>query len=165
MRFAWLTLPVIMCLVAAAVTYTNSAAQEPKTTSDPAPKEEPQKGRIVPVVSLKPGETKELLMSAPCALLTRGGGLLVRDMGESASKERTVWRKNGVTVELPNMGEAAKAASAPIYEPLKSKGLSPFVVKVSASKDAKIGLIDLHIADETCSGTCSTDFRVLVLEQ
>jgi hypothetical protein len=164
MRYNWSLLAVFACLVAVVAAFTQTEAQEPKTTLDPTPKEEPQKGRIVPVVSLKPGETKELLMSAPCALLTRGGGLLVREMGESMSNERTVWRKSGVTVELPNMGEAAKVASTPIYAPLRSKGLSPFVVKVSASKDARTGLIDLHIADETCSGTCSTDFRVLVLE-
>jgi hypothetical protein len=35
---------------------------------------------------------------------------------------------------------------------------------VTASKDAKPGLIELHLNDATCSGHCSTDFRVLVLE-
>jgi hypothetical protein len=37
------------------------------------------------------------------------------------------------------------------------------VVKVSAAQEAKPALVNLHIADETCSGTCDTGFRVLVV--
>jgi hypothetical protein len=85
-------------------------------------------------------------------------------MSESPEKlERTVWKKDGVTVSVPNMNEATQAAAAPAYKPLSDKGLSTFIVTVKAAKDAKPRLIDMHLADETCSGTCDTDFRVLVL--
>jgi hypothetical protein len=63
------------------------------------------------------------------------------------------------------MGEATQAASAPAYKPLTDQGLSAFVVTVSAAKDAKPRQIEMHLADETCSGTCETDFRVLVVGQ
>jgi hypothetical protein len=146
------------CVIAAAA-IVSSPAQEPKA----APMPEPSK-RIVPVVALKPGETKELLLCAPCRLLTRGGGLIVKGMSESADKqERTIWTKDGVTVEVPKMGEATQAAAAPAYKPLNDKSLSAFVVTVRAAKNAKPRLIEIHLADETCSGTCETDFRVLLL--
>jgi hypothetical protein len=159
MRASWLVV-IAGCLVAA-VAFRSSEAQEQKAGPPPEPSK-----RIVPVVALKPGETKELLMCCPCRLLTRGRGLIVRAMGEpDDNQERTVWKKDGVTVEVPMMIDAAQAAEAPAYKPLTDKGLSAFVVTVSASKDAKPRQIEMHLADETCSGTCATDFRVLVLEK
>jgi len=156
MRVFWGAV-VAGCFIVAA--FRISEAQEPKA----APKPEPSK-RIIPVVAIKPGETKEMLMCASCRLLTRGRGLIVRAMSESNDeREGTVWKKDGVTVEVPKMVEAAQAARAPAYKPLTDKGLSAFVVTVSASKDAKPRSIEMHLADETCSGTCETDFRVLVL--
>jgi hypothetical protein len=74
-----------------------------------------------------------------------------------------VWKRDGVTVEVPDFVEATKVAAAPLYSPLKAKGIDAFVVKVTAAKDAKPGLYDLHVADETCAGTCDTDFRVLIV--
>jgi hypothetical protein len=161
MRFAWPAFVVIGCLIVAVAAFTNLGAQEePKL----APNAEPPRERIVPVVALKPGEAKELLLSTVCTLFTRGGGLHIRDLdGGVVQNERTVWKSEGITVEVPEMGEAAKEVAAPIYAPLKDKGLSAFVVKVSASKEAKPGLVNLHIADTTCNGTCDTDFRVLVV--
>ena len=157
MRSCWLV--VVAGFLLAAAAFRTSEAQQSKATPPPEPSK-----RIVPVVALEPGETKELLVCAPCHLLTRGGGLIVKSMGEAADKqERTVWKKDGVTVEVPKMGEAAQAAAAPAYKPLADKGLSAFVVTVTAAKDAKPRQIEMHLADETCSGTCETDFRVLVL--
>jgi hypothetical protein len=156
MRTIWLV-TVVGCLLAA---LGSSVAQQAKVEPE-TPK------KIVPVIVLKPGETKEQVMCAPCTLLTRGGGLIIRAMGESSEKaekhERTVWKREGVKVEVPNMGDATTASRAPAYKPLLDKGLSAFVVTVTASKDAKPGMIEMHLADETCSGTCATDFRVLVL--
>jgi hypothetical protein len=158
MRSCWLVV-VAGCFFTAAA-FRGSVAQEPKAAT---PTPEPSR-RIVPVVALKPGETKELLMCASCRLFTRGGGLIIRSMSESNDKqERTLWKKDGVAVEVPSMGAAAQAADAPAYKPLSDKGLSAFVVTVSAAKDAKPRQIEMHLADETCSGTCDTDFRVLVL--
>src|SRR5262245_59637038 len=157
MRLCW-SVVVAGCFIAAAV-FGPSETQGPTAAPPPEPSR-----RIVPVVALKPGETKELHLCASCRLFTRGGGLIVKGMSESADeKERTVWKKDGVTVSVPKMGEATQAAAAPEYKPLSDKGLSAFVATVSASKNAKPRLIEMHLADETCSGTCETDFRVLVL--
>jgi hypothetical protein len=83
--------------------------------------------------------------------------------GGVAQEEQTVWKQDGVTVEVPNFSEAVAAAGAASYAPLKNAGLWAFVVKVSAADEARPGVINLHIADETCSGTCDTDFRVLIV--
>ena len=125
---------------------------------------EPKVGRIVPVVVLRPGEVQEITLASRCTVgLTRSGGLTIREMG--AQKERAfnrTWKKDGLTLEIPDESAASKAAEAPIYAPLKKKNLQVFTVKVSAGKDAKPGLYELHVADYTCSGDCETDLRVLV---
>jgi hypothetical protein len=160
MRFRCLTLVFIGCAIAAFALLKNSEADEPT----PPPQAEPSKGHIVPVVVLTPGETKELHLSTSCALITRGRGLLIREMkGGVSQKESKVWKRDGITVEVPDFSEAVAAANASSYAPLKEAGLWAFIVKVSAADEAKLGLSNLHIADETCSGTCDTDFRVLVV--
>jgi len=158
MRFRYLALVIIVCAIAAFASFTG--ADELTPSAQP----EPSKGRIVPVVVLKPGESRELHLSTSCALITRGRGLLVREMKSGvAQKESTIWERDGVTVEVPNFSEAVAAAGAASHLPLKTAGLWAFVVKVSATDEARPGLINLHIADETCGGTCETDFRVLVV--
>ena len=42
---------------------------------------------------------------------------------------------------------------------LKEKGINAFVVKVTAAENAKPGLLNLHLADTTCSGSCASDRR------
>jgi hypothetical protein len=164
MRFSWSSSLVIGCTIVVVTAFMCTGAQEPKVVPIPVSKEEPAKPRIVPVVALKPGETKELLMSTSCALDSRSGGLIVREMGDGEKKkDRTLWKKDGITIEIPRTGEYAESANASVYAPIKSKGLNAFVVKVTASKEAKTGLIDMHLASETCNGTCATDFRVLVV--
>jgi hypothetical protein len=146
-----------------------SGAQQP--AKEPAAAQEPNP-KIIPVVMLQPGETRELLMSTWCRLgVTRGGGLSVKlmaggtyngleDHNERISK---TWKLGGVTVKVPDFGEAERVAALPIYAPLKEKGINAFVVKVTAAEDAKPGLLNLHLADSTCSGSCESDFRVLVV--
>jgi hypothetical protein len=130
--------------------------------------------RILPVVMLKPGETKELLMTVACRVgSTRGGGLWVRAMedssysaekGEAEERAPKTLKRGGLTITVPDFSEAEKNAALPVYAPLAKKGLNAFVVKITASKDTKPGLLNLHLADTTCSGGCATDFRVLVIE-
>jgi hypothetical protein len=159
MRSIWLGLVVSVLAVIAFTGFDHSGAQPPKTET---PKGGPAKARIVPVVMLKPGETKELLLSTWCTVgITRSEGLLVRETTDKATGGK-VWKRDGVTVEVPGFEEATKAA-APVYSALKKQGLDAFIVKVTAAKDAKPGLYDLHVADFTCSGACDTDFRVLVI--
>ena len=138
--------------------------QQPKAESTKA---EPARARIAPVIVLKPGEQKELLLSTVCTVgVTRSGGLDIREIG---GKERPgltskkVWKRNGVVIEVPDFETGAKQAAARQYEPLKKAGIDVFSVKVTASKDAKPGAYALHLADFTCNGTCETDFRVLVV--
>ncbi len=169
MRVPWLALAVLAAAVAALMAFTPAASPQPNGGQENADKPDP---RIVPVVALKPGECKELLLSTWCRVgATRGGGLTVRGREEgpfqlqtdAAGNRGKVWTRDGVTIRVPDFGEAEKVAAEPVYSPLKRKGLNAFVVKVSAAGDAKPGLIDLHLADSTCSGNCDTDFRVLVV--
>jgi len=129
---------------------------------------EPKVGRIVPVVVLQPGEVKEITLASRCTVgLTRSGGLTIREMVATPQKESAfnrMWQKDGVTVQIPEASAASKAAEASIYGPLKNKNLQVFTVKVTAGKDAKPGLYELHVADFTCSGDCETDLRVLVTD-
>jgi hypothetical protein len=145
-----------VCVVALIAGIGFSGAQPPKT--------EPEKdSRILPVIVLKSGETKELVMSVYCHLgITRGGGLSVKLMGDAA-KSTKIWKRDGVNVEVPDFDEAVKGTNAAIYAPLKEKNLNAFTVKVTTTSDAKPGLLNFHLADETCSGSCASDFRVLVV--
>jgi len=138
-------------------------SQQPKAE---LPKPEPVQEkdyRILPLVVLKAGETKEQVMTVSCHLgPTRGGGLFVKLMGD-AEKNTKIWKRDGVTIEVPDFDEATKGTNAPIYAPLKEKSLNAFTVKVTTTPEAKPGLFNFHLADETCSGSCSSDFRVLVV--
>jgi hypothetical protein len=136
-------------------------SQQPKTEK-PEPVQE-KDYRILPLVVIKAGETKEQVMTVSCHLgPTRGGGLFVKLMGDS-EKNTKIWKRDGVTVEVPGFEEATKGTNAASYAPLKEKGLNAFTIKVTTNPDAKPGLLNFHLADETCSGSCSSDFRVLVV--
>ncbi|HKB02810.1 MAG TPA: hypothetical protein VKD90_11355 [Gemmataceae bacterium] len=137
-------------------TFAPTGAQEP-AAKPKAAEPDPTAGRIVPVVAVKPGESKEMLLSTSCALATRGAGLHVRDPKASARPDRDkAWTRDGVTVTFDTTPDNSPMTAV-------AGGVHLFLVKVTAAADAKPGRIDLHVADSTCSGTCLTDFRVLVL--
>src|SRR5262249_35661594 len=95
MRSIWLVLVVCVFAVIGFTSSDHSSAQQPQAG---AVKGGPSKARIVPVVMLKPGETKELLLSTWCTVgLTRGAGLLVRETAETAEGGK-IWKRGGVTV-------------------------------------------------------------------
>jgi hypothetical protein len=118
---------------------------------------EPLRDRIVPVLTLRPGETKEVELSSSCARITRGRGLLLREMGAGLEKANKTWSKDGVSASFVEGAAAAQPAA------LEKKGLKSFAVRVAAAKECKPCLIELHVADETCSGICSTDLRVVIV--
>jgi hypothetical protein len=136
-----------------------SGAQQSKPET-PVQERDP---RMLPLVVVKAGETKEQVMTVSCHLgPTRGGGLSVKLMGD-AEKITKTWKRDGVTVEVPDFEEAVKGSNAAIYAPLKEKNLNAFSVKVTTTPEAKPGLLNFHLADDTCSGSCASDFRVLVV--
>jgi hypothetical protein len=152
----------VVVLLAAGVALVGLARFAPTGAQEPAAKAktaepEPTAGRIVPVVALKPGESKEMLLSTSCPLVSRGIGLHVRDPKDpTARPERDqAWTRDGVTVTFDPAPDTSPMAAA-------AGGVHLFLVKVTAAAEAKPGLLDLHVADSTCSGTCLTDFRVLV---
>jgi hypothetical protein len=153
-------LPSAGAVLLVCVVLLQSQAEQPKP--EPATGPNPKN---VPVVVVKPGETKELLMSTECQLgQTRGGGLSIKLMGEAGGTDKAVklWKKGGLTIEVPDFGDAEKGSILPLYAPLKEKGYNAFMVKVTATAEAKPGLLNFHLADTTCNGECSSDFRVLV---
>jgi hypothetical protein len=131
----------------------------------------PGRDRISVVLMLKPGETKQVMLSTWCTVgITRGSGLEVGELKEGhfvthidKSNRGQIWKQDGLKVVVPSADEATKTAESPEFAAFKKQGLDVFFVQVSAAGDAKPGLVELHIQDSTCSGTCRTDLRVLVL--
>ena len=139
------------------------------------------KAKIVPIAVVKAGETTELLLSTWCTVgVTRSGGLGVGEMVDGnlqfskddvlVDKAHLGWGRGksysraGVHVEVPDFTAATKNAELAVYAPLKAKGVSVFQVKVTADKDARAGVFEMHLFDATCNGHCATDFRVLVIQ-
>src|SRR5262245_49057104 len=107
------------------VGFDRACGHQPKAESA---KTEPARAKIVPVVVLKPGEQKELLLSTACTVgATRSGGLDVREIGGEQRPGLTsakVWKRNGVVVEVPDFDTGEKQAAAPEYEPLRKAGVN-----------------------------------------
>jgi len=126
---------------------------------------------IVPLVALKPGETKELLFSMPCTVgFTRGGGFSLAEMlnGKPNFEESTLvgnrsFNKRGVTISVASFEQGQKFAGSAEFSALKKQNIDAFTVTVSASREAQPGVLEMHLVDATCSGHCKTDFRVLVV--
>jgi hypothetical protein len=129
------------------------------------------KERISVVVVLKPGESKQELLATWCTVgLTRSSGLEVGELrnGHFVTQidkinRGQVWRKDGLTVQVPDAEQATKMAASAEFSALKEKGIDVFQLQVAAAEDARPGFYDLHIQDSTCGGTCRTELRVLVM--
>ncbi len=143
----------------AAIALTGLSAVSMRTPAD-EPAIEKSLDKIVPVVMLKPGETKELLLSSSCARITRGQGLLLAGMGDHQPGrwqwQDRKWTKDGVTASFVDVAD-------PELEVFKKKGLKMFTVRITASKDAKPAFSELHVTDNTCAGNCDVDFRLVVV--
>ncbi len=148
-------------------------AQDSKSTPSTTDPQSKKPLKIVPIVSLKPGETKKLLLSTQCTVgATRAGGFGITEMRSSAPKEDQTdgsagasYSRDGVVIRVPGWDAAEKFAASPPYASLKESGIDVFEVTISASNEAKLGLLELHLVDATCSGHCETDFRVLVISK
>ena len=162
-RQLFLVLPILLTL---GVVLTQDSTSTP-TAKDPQTK---KALKIVPIVSLKPGETTKLLLSTQCTVgATRGGGFGITEMRDGAPKEGQTkgyegasYSRDGVMIKVPDWAAAEKFAASPPYTSLRKSGIAVFEVTISASKEAKPGLLEMHLVDATCSGHCDTDFRVLV---
>lgn len=145
-------------------------AQEP-TAKPQAAKTDAHQKSIVPLVMLKPGETKELLLTTPCTVgFTRGGGFSLAEMKDGVPQfEKPTLRGNreyvsdGLRVSVDDYQEAIAFADSEKFASLKAMNLNAFTVTVSADADAKAGVKEMHLLDATCSGHCRTDFRILVV--
>lgn len=145
-----------------------SPDQEPDSAASSAGAQDDKRLKIVPLVVLKAGGTEHLILSTWCTVgTTRGGGLLVAEMSEGKLQAPLgkACSRDGITVTVPETDTAMEYAGRPEFVPLKNAGLEPFVVTVTASSDAKPGLMEFHLVDSTCSGMCETDLRVLVIEE
>ena len=151
--------------------YAISKAQEPTPLKSNPSKTKDLK--IVPLVTLRPGETKELLLSTWCTVgATRGGGFSLAEMIggkpqflESPLRGNRSYSRDGVTISVLDWEQGVKFASSSKYSLLKKKSIDAFEVTIAAASTAKSGLFEMHLLDSTCAGSCTTDFRVLVVEQ
>lgn len=161
--------PLLLVLLVGVPFYGLSIAQGPGAATTGNESAEAKKLKIVPLVTVKPGEKKELLLSTWCTVgITRGGGFHLTEMrdGKAVGSERKkIYRRDGVVIAVPNFDEAKKFANSSEYEPLKQHNIAAFKVTITAESDAKPGLMEMHLVDATCSGHCKTDFRVIVVER
>ena len=167
-RLVLFGLPILMVLGVA-------IAQNSTSKSKSADQQSKKSLKIVPIVSLKPGETKKLLLSTHCTVgPTRGGGFSIMEMREGAAVEGQTkgheedgasYSRDGVTIRAPGEKQALQFAASPAFASLKKAGIAAFEITISASNQAKPELLEFHLVDATCSGHCTTDFRVLVLSQ
>lgn len=162
--FAAIVVATVVAAIAAQQYLPNSVVAADESAPPKAFKEKDT--QIVPVLCVFPGEKKECVLSTECTVgLTRGGGLSIREMGDPAfplNDMKKTWTKAGLTLTVPDFGEAIKVAASPQFATLKEKGLDAFIVTAEASKDATEGMYEIHLADSTCSGHCRTTLRVVV---
>ena len=164
--FLLLTLPTVSF-------FAISNAQEANSTTTNENASAKAQLVIVPLVTLKPGETKELLLSTWCTVgPTRGGGFSVAEMRNgrpifenSTLKGNGLFSKRGVTITVPDFDAGTKFAGSAEFAPLKKRSIDAFKVTIAASRDAQPGILEMHLVDATCAGYCKTDFRVLVVER
>ncbi len=154
---------VITAVAVASVTSSQEAATAPVSQSSGI-----SKSVIVPLVTIKPGEEKELMLSTWCRVgATRGGGFGVTEIrdGNPVTIDNHIksYSRDGITITVPTFDEGVKLADLPEYGALRAQGIQPFKVKIVTSANAKPGVLEMHLADYTCSGDCDTDFRVLVM--
>ncbi|MFT3883375.1 MAG: hypothetical protein QM703_27450 [Gemmatales bacterium] len=157
-----LSLVVVWCL-------ESSAGQEAAKTAAET-QAEAAKLAIIPLVTLQPGQTRELMLSTWCTVgLTRSSGFALTEMRDGkpvvSTEAGKSYNRDGVTMTVPHPDKATAFADSAIFAPLKKRHLEAFVVTISASADAKPGLIEMHLVDSTCSGHCHSHFRVLVVEK
>lgn len=160
--------PSLLLMLLSISLYAISNAQESDSTSSDQNSSETQKLKIVPLVVVKAGETKELLLSTWCTVgVTRGGGFNLTEMRDGKPKGNggKTYSARGVTISVPDFEEGERFASSSEYSLLKKHNIDAFKVSITASETAQSGLLEMHLIDATCSGYCNTDFRVLVVEQ
>lgn len=163
-----LILPFLCLTVVTVCLYAMSSAQVPESGPPPGESSETAKLKIVPLVTVKPGETKELLLSTWCTVgMTRAGGFRLSEMkdGKPTGDGVKTWSSNGVTISVPDFDGAESFASQPKFSPLAEHDVVPFKVTISASTTAEPAAYEMHLIDATCAGRCKTDFRVLVVEK
>lgn len=159
-----IVVPVLMTLRVA----TSQESAKPSTATVAAGK---KSLKIIPIVTLKPGETAKLLLTTHCTVgSTRGGGFQLAEMrdgkaseGQTEGHEGASYERDGVELKIPGWTAAETFAASPKFAELQKQGVRAFEVTVSASKTAHPGLMNMHLVDATCNGHCDTDFRVLVL--
>lgn len=160
---------IVGLVIAGAIIFAginHTKGQQPKAETAPTEKEKAAKLKIVPVLVINPGEERELTLSTECTVgITRGGGFNLMEIGKGNGfgANTKVWQRDGLTIEAPDFATGEKQTAEPQYKPLREAGLNVFRVKVTAAKEAKPGVVNLHLVDQTCSGWCSADFRVLVV--
>jgi len=114
--FLLLTLPTVSF-------FAISNAQEANSTTTDETASAKAQLVIVPLITLKPGETKELLFSTWCTVgTTRGCGFSLAEMRNgkptfenSTLKGNGLFSRRGVTITVPNFDEGTKFAGSAAF--------------------------------------------------
>ena len=163
----WITRLSLLAVFAVAL-YLVSVTHESNDAPSAKERAEAKKLEIVPLVVVKPGETKQLMLSTWCTVgVTRGGGFGLTEMleeGSSGGFNTKTYSRAGVTISVPNFKDGAEFAKLPEFAALKDRHFNAFQVSITAAGNAEPGLMEMHLIDSTCSGDCQTHFRVLVVK-
>ena len=124
--------PFLLCICATVAFFATSKAQESNSTATDHESSRNSRLVIVPLVTLKPGETKELLFSMPCTVgHTRGGGFSLAEMRNGKPDfEKSVldgnrsFNKQGVTVSVASVEQGEKFANSARFSDRKSTRLN-----------------------------------------
>ncbi len=159
-----LFLTALFILTAVAVASVTSSQEAVIAPADKSP--EINKFVIVPLVTIKPGEEQELMLSTWCTVgATRGGGFGLTEIrdGVPVNVDRSIksYSRDGITITVPSFLDGRKFADLPEYAALRAEHIEPFNLKIVAAADAKPGLLEMHLVDDTCSGDCKTTFACL----
>jgi len=170
MRMLSIVVATLVIATLAMSTHNPSGAEQPELSDRDQARLAIQRLEIVPVIVMKPGETKEVFFSTQCTVgYTRGGGLNLAEMKNglvvpSAERLTKTYTTKGVTVTVPHPKVSTKTAEEPRFASAAEQSISVFSVTVSAADDAEPGLINMHLKDSTCSGECQSDFRIIITE-
>ncbi len=159
-NFAMLTLAFAV-LAAWALTPLQSISDDAAPAAPPTATPFPlgETAPIIPMIVIQPGETQQLHLSSACARYTRGSGPSVHQLGDFEHNAIESCTVGGVTASF------AQPHTVDDYADLVAMSAKSCTLTVTASESAEPGVIDLHLTDSTCSGSCHINVRVLVVAE
>ncbi len=125
-----IAVPLLMTLRAA----TSQESAKPSAATEAVSK---KSMKIIPIVTLKPGETTRLLLTTHCTVgATRGGGFQLAEMrdgkaseGQTEGYEGASYERDGVELKIPGWAAAESFAASPKFAELNKRAFEPLKLR------------------------------------